>query len=109
MYRWMTAFVLAVFVFGAANRAGADDKEPLVLEGHESAVTGVVFLGDGKVLASSSVDKTVKLWNVAEKKELTTLKGHENRIQALAASPDGKALASGDDGGVVRVWDVAAR
>ena len=107
MFRCMTAFVLTVAVgFPAPNRAeGADAKEPLTLEGHRGSVLAVTFLGDGKILASASGDKTVKLWSVAEGKEIATLKGHEDEVMSVASTPDGKTLASGDKSGAVRVWD----
>ena len=99
---------LSVGVFPSRGTA-ADVKEPIALEGHDDSVLAVAFLGDGKMLATGSKDKTVKLWNVAEKKEIATLKGHENKVQSLASTRDGKKLASGDSDGVVKVWDATTR
>lgn len=61
---------------------------------------------DAKILASSNLDKTVKLWDVANQKELGTLTGHESSIDELEFSPDGGTLASAADG-VVKLWSVA--
>jgi WD40 repeat protein len=108
MFRHLTVFVLVGFVVGglpAPRASGADAKNPIVLEGHTAGVPAVAFVGDGKVLATGSQDKTIKLWNVAEGKEVATLKGHTNGVQSVTASRNGKILVSADEG-VVKVWDI---
>jgi WD40 repeat protein len=54
------------------------------------------------------VDKTVRIWNVADGKELHKLDGHPYDVYAVAFSPDGKRLASLDYGGTLFLWDAAA-
>ena len=44
--------------------------------GHHGIVNSVAFSPDGKLLASGSVDKTVKLWDAATGAEVHTLAGH---------------------------------
>ena len=66
------------------------------LQGHTRAVTGVAFSPDGAILASSSVDTTVRLWNVATGESLATLHGHPDQVNTVAFSPDGAFLASGN-------------
>ncbi len=56
---------------------------------------------------SGSVDKTIRIWNVADGKELHKLDGHPDDIYAIDFSPDGKKLASIGYGGNLFVWDAA--
>ena len=70
----------------------------------------LLFLTNGTLLASQSLGKTVKLWNVGTGENIATLEGHEEEVWSMAFSPDGTVLATGDGGqsinGKVRLWDV---
>jgi WD40 repeat protein len=65
------------------------------LTGHTDAVSSVAFSPDGKLLASGSWDKTIKLWDVASGSLVRTLSGHTSGVRSVAFSPDGRLLASG--------------
>ncbi|WP_236556779.1 WD40 repeat domain-containing protein [Calothrix sp. PCC 7507] len=75
------------------------------LKGHTAAVWGVAFSPDSKMVASGSVDTTIKLWQL-NGKELTTLRGHTAAIRAIAISPDGKILASVGDDNTLILWNL---
>ncbi len=77
------------------------------LEGHTNFVSGLSLSASGKLLASSSQDRTIKIWDVATGKEVTTLAGHDDRATGVAFAPDEKSVASTGFGGSVKLWDVA--
>jgi RNA polymerase sigma factor (sigma-70 family) len=68
----------------------------------------VAISPDGKFLAASVAETSVRLWDVAgeEPRERTTLKVTGWRISALAFAADGKALAAGTNGGT-GLWDLS--
>ncbi|KAJ2978655.1 hypothetical protein NUW58_g7431 [Xylaria curta] len=76
------------------------------LEGHTQLITSVVFSPDGKRVASSSSDYTVRIWDVATGGCLNILKGHDLNIKSVTFSPNGECVASISWRGQVRVWDV---
>jgi WD40 repeat protein len=77
------------------------------LEGHSDSVRSVTFSFNGRLLASSSRDKTVRLWDPAEGTLLQTLEGHFRSVRSVAFSHDSQLLASGANDKTVRLWDPA--
>lgn len=78
------------------------------LKGHGKGVTQVAFSREGRLLASSGTDNTIKIWDVAAQKELRTMTGHNANIDSLAFSPDSKLLASASDDGGTFLWDTSS-
>src|SRR5436309_15525764 len=69
-----------VWLFGLA--AG----ESRLLEGHEGSVTSVAWSGDGRRLASGSLDNTVRVWEVGTGKAERVLEGHTGPVNSVAWS-----------------------
>jgi Tol biopolymer transport system component len=63
--------------------------------GHTEAIVSLAFSPNGKLLATGSDDKTVKLWRVSDGTVMKTLSGGSECIYAVTFSPDGQWLASG--------------
>lgn len=80
------------------------------LKGHSELVQSVAISPDGQILASSSADKTIKLWNLETGKLLYTLEGHSSLVISVAFNPDGTTLASASNlavgDGNIKLWNV---
>ncbi len=73
------------------------------LLGHGSTITAVNWSNDGKTLASSSKDQTVRLWNAESGEQLLSIP-HPNAVQSVVWSPDGKRLATCGNDDIIRLW-----
>lgn len=80
----------------------------MVLEGHTAKIWGIRFSPDGKLIASGSVDNTLRLWNVPQNRLIRTMMGHPFPILKVEFSANGATLFTGSTDGVIRSWDVVS-
>ncbi|MEA5601202.1 AAA-like domain-containing protein [Nostoc sp. UHCC 0252] len=80
---------------------GADEYNRF--SGHTAAVLALDISPDSSLIASASVDKTIKLWR-RDGTEVTTLTGHQAAVRAIDFSSDGQLLASASEDGTIKLW-----
>ncbi|KYC40485.1 hypothetical protein WA1_25520 [Scytonema hofmannii PCC 7110] len=83
------------------------DGEYRRFTGHTDFLFSVVFSPDGRTIASSSADQTIRLWDVSTGQCLKVLKGHTGTVTRAIFSPDGHLLASSSYDRTIKLWDVA--
>ena len=91
-------------------------KQQKGLIGHSSLfkrddkdIWSLAFSNDGSMLASGSMDKTVRLWDTEKRKHLAKFSLHKSWITAVALSYDGSILASGDAENRIILWDTETK
>lgn len=82
------------------------NDETIELKGHTENVMSMAADSKGKILATVSLDKTIKIWNIQTGEKLNTLSGHEGCVNGISFNQNGSLLASASDDGTIRVWDI---
>jgi WD40 repeat protein/serine/threonine protein kinase len=91
----------------AENSAIGDDvilEKRCQLSGHMEAVTSLHFTPDGKTLATTSEDRTVRLWDTVTGQERATLTGHTDSVSLCRFYNSGTGLLTVGREGHVRMW-----
>ena len=80
-------------------------NETALISGHTDVVRHVAFSPNGKILASSAHDKTVRLWNTETGKNLQKIDIPKGHLFSLSFSDDGKTLVGLNQERFVFLWD----
>ncbi|KXJ29088.1 notchless protein homolog 1 [Exaiptasia diaphana] len=76
------------------------------MTGHQALINQVCYSPDGRLIASASFDKSVKIWNGDNGKYITSLRGHVNSVYQISWSADSRLLCSGSADSTLKVWDM---
>lgn len=70
--------------------------EPVEINAHISSVTGISYIHNSNYIATSSLDNTIKIWNIQHPESPPViLKSHDGWVTCLAYNSDYKYLISG--------------
>ncbi len=82
------------------------NKQNQKLEGHDDEVKSLAFSPDGRFAVSGSVDKTVRLWDLAKGKEVRVFRGHSKLVWGVDYHPNGNQVVSSSWDSTARLWNV---
>ena len=79
----------------------------VIQKGHPSSILAVSVSQDGKLLATGSDDKTIKLWSIESGREIRSFSDHKSGVLDVDFSSDGRLIASAGRDLTFKIWDVA--
>ena len=108
-------FSLLILAITSFSYALEPPKEPIIrVEAgmHTATITGLATDQENRYLVTSSVDKTVRLWDASNGKLIRVFRpplddGDEGKLYAIAISPDGQTIACGGTTGPS--WETGSR
>lgn len=103
------SLVVALGWLAIAQEKAKGPLPTVVYKGHTEAIYSVVTNGDGKLVATGSFDKSVRLWDASTGKvvrEFAGQGGHSSLVLSVAFNNAGDQIASGGSDNFARVWDV---
>jgi len=81
-------------------------KKIRTIKGHRDSIYSAALSPDGRIFATGSYDKLIKLWDTATGRLLRELKGHNGPVFGLAFRPGGRILASASGDRTVKLWEI---
>lgn len=77
-----------------------------IKDAHSDSVMGLSFSRDGRLLASSSADKFMKVFAVADGSVVHTFEGHASHVLGVDFRYDGRMLVTGGADNLFKAWDL---
>ena len=82
-------------------------QKPLMLQGHERAITQIKYNREGDLLFSSAKDVTPNVWYSLNGERLGTYIGHTGAVWCIDVDWKTTKFLSGAADNTLRLWDVA--
>jgi len=100
-------FCHTIKIWDLGKQQTGGEKSVRILKGHSEVVAAVCAMPGG-LMASGSLDKTVRIWNLSHEEGeecVRTLKGHSNYVSAVCSLGQSR-LASVSFDNTLRIWDL---
>ncbi len=99
--------LLLTIIFGVQTYSQTKlNYEMRTIGKHDDEVLGVFVNEANTMVATCSLDETIKIWSLPDGKELKTLRGHLGQVNNISFSGNDLWLASASTDRTVRIWDV---
>lgn len=72
--------------------------------GHHGPITCLAYNPYSNRIASSSIDKSVNLWNTEDKVRCYKFTGHSDAVNSVAWSHSGSLMATASKDNTIKVW-----
>ncbi|CAD5955685.1 toll/interleukin-1 receptor domain-containing protein [Planktothrix agardhii] len=80
------------------------DSNSRKLLGHGDQVHSIDFSFDNQIIATTSYDETIRIWN-QQGQEIDTLRQHQGRVYSVSFSPIQMLIATASEDGTIKLWD----
>lgn len=91
----------------ALRSAVLQQRERLILSGHNKYIRSAAFSPDGRFVVTASGDNTARVWDASNGKGIVVLRGHEMAVTSAVFSPNGERVVTASEDRTARVWDAA--
>jgi ribosome assembly protein 4 len=86
------------------------NKKPLIrMTGHQQPINIVSFSPDGRLIASASFDKSVKVWNGRDGSFIATFRSHVGPVYQVCWSADSRLLVTGSKDSTVKIFSPSTK
>ncbi len=100
-----TYFHLFVLIL-LCHLTSGQKPEVVITTGHSNFINAIGYNPDGSLIATGSLDKTIKIWDVSRNMEIRTLGGNDGRISMVQFHPTKNLLLSKADDNQIKIWNL---
>ncbi len=104
--RQINSLILSAFLLSSTVLNAQIDYKEKIVGKHSDETVGVFVNENNTMVATCSLDETIKLWSLPDGKELRTLQGHFGQVNNISFSGNDQYLASASADLTLKIWDI---